>query len=397
MCRPKSQGGRRCPSHSDPIRIAARNAKRREAYKQTRSEILDKVAVERAVGENVPNALARSSFAKNFLNQQLTDDKKISDLFSSKAQHIESKKINITSSENEGELVEKNYFSSKNANGTINYNNLDSDSYKEFGFHEINKDSVYYKDRKMKMELEEFRDLSKLEIKDFNKDDIAAVRFFTSNDYEWFNNAIYSKGKSLSVHTVDRDTDDPFEDVKKEYDRIYIDDMDRSKKMVNRITEKLDEALAKGPKIQRIVYRGKKAGSKAFNGYENVEEWVDKNAKLGQEVKFDGYQSTTADIEVASLSLYSGGYEPGLIYEILTPEGANITHLSNYADEKEVLLPRDSRYMVVGIHKNQEKNKYEQQAHIIQLVAINDKGEILTGENSSPKDPIFKDEAKEDV
>lgn len=397
MCRPKSQGGRRCPSHSDPTRIAARNAKRRESYKNHKSEMIEKIIVERTVGENVSNAVSESSFKRSFLNQNLKNDAKISDLFKPKNQTIESKKINITSSENEGELVDQNYFSGKRVSGTVNYNNLDENSYKEFGFKEISDspEDYYYMDRRLKVNLEDFEKLSQLELEQMSQTEKAALKFFTSNQYRWFNDAIYSNGKSLKDEFNAFAGEPPFEANSYGEYNLSNANIDKNAENVKIISEKLDEAFENAPKIQRVVYRGKKAHTRAFEKYGgDVGKWIEENAKLGQEVKFDGYQSTTADIGIAAS--YSGQHagDPGLIYEIMTPEGVNLSSISEYEEEREILLPRDSRYMVVGVHKNQKLNSFEGKAYVIQLVAINDKGEVLTGENSSALKPVLSEEGE---
>src|SRR5699024_4041978 len=66
----------------------------------------------------------------------------------------------------------------------------------------------------------------------------------------------------------------------------------------------------------------------------------------------------------------------GLVYEILTPEGINITDKSHYTTEHEVVLPRDSKYIVAGVQKSQNGGA------CVQLVAVNNNGEVLAGTNS---------------
>lgn len=388
MCQPKSMGGRRCPSHSDPTRIAARNAKRRDSYQAQKAQLRQEILVESSFGEAVPHAVEKSTFTNHFLNGELRGQK-LSDLFTAKGQTVESKKINIKSSANEGELVEKKYFASRTVSGQVNYNELSENSYIEFGFEEISEDIDYYEDRELRSSQDDILALSKHETSGLDFKEKAAIKFFTSNDYEWFNDAIYSKGASLNPKVRNSESRDPMDQVQKEGDLIYINEDEQNVRALNSISKKLDEALTKGPKIQRVIYRGKSANSKSFKDYENVKDWIGKNAKLGQEVKFDGYQSATADMSVAARNEYSGWKAPGLIYEILTPEGINITSESNYVTEREVLLPRDSRYMVVGVHYDQTKSHLGHKAHVVQLVAINETGEVLTGDNASPKKSIW--------
>lgn len=381
MCRPKRLGGRRCPSHSDPTLIAARNAKRRESYHASKVKALHEQSPEEATGVKVSNAARRGVFRKSgeaFLNREFAG-KKIADMFKQKDVSKDSQKINIKSSENEGYLVEKNYFSSKEVRGTINYNNLDENSYKEFGFQQIDED--FEKHRSAALSSEEFLELSREEIKVLNNEEKLSLRFFTSGEFQWFNTALYSgkaRGSSkLGVSEV-------FKDAKDDSSAPRVSHGEQNEETINYITEKMDAALAKGPGVQRIVYRGVPQSSPVLGG--DTGKWLDENSKLGQEVTFDGYQSTSHAYHVANSYAGNGG----LIYEILTPEGVNVSSNSDYEWENEVTLPRQSRYMVVGVHKDVKRKNLNKTMNIVQLVAINDKGEILTGDNETAKTPPFK-------
>lgn len=383
MCRPKSQGGRRCPSHSDPIKRAARNARRREAYK-----LSTKVDFQQTIknDENLTHTHSKVELKRDFLNRSVTVDdttESMADAFKAKNIWLDSKELNIASAENEGEFVDFNYFLSKRIAGTINYNKLTVDSYKEFGFKDVDpsKDNSYFSNRELAIELEELKTISDIELTELNENEKASVKFFTSYSFKWFNNALYSKGKSLEEENNYFKTKDPFE--KDDYGELNIYDNNtvaKNKDNVEKISSFIDSALAKAPKIQRVVYRGVSASNPAFTKYGgNVKAWIQDNAKLGQELQFDGYQSSTLDVSTAND--FTRSESGGLIYEIITPEGLNVTSISRFAHEQEVLLPRESRYMVVGVHEDIRRASIGGTVtHVVQLVAIDDKGAILTGE-----------------
>lgn len=392
MCRPKSQGGRRCPSHSDPILIAARNARRRENYHASKVVLLANQTSEEATGQKISHAASVQSFrdsGKAFFSKKL-NGKKIANMYKPKGLTQASQKINIKSSENEGYLVEKEYFSNKNVEGVINYNNLDENSYKEFGFKSM--EGGYRNTRSQKTDDSEIMNLSKNEVKDLTKDEKFSLQFFTSNQFNWFNKALYSGDldgdESKGEHRL-------FETSSTDYGAGTVPYQSQNKATVRYITDKMDSALAKGPGVQRIVYRGISKNSPIFE--DNVSQWIDSNAKLGQEITFDGYQSASHVNNTAAN--YAG--KGGLVYEILTPEGVNVTSLSDYTWESEITLPRQSRYMVVGVHKDVPTTtsvlnpNVTNTRNIIQLVAINDKGEVLTGQNETAKtDPFDSKEIK---
>lgn len=388
MCRPKSQGGRRCPSHSDPVKRAARNAKKRELYNATKNSLMANQAInESGLGSGVGNAARANHFEASFFSRTY-NDRKISDLVKPKNVSKESAKINIKHFENEGELVDQKYFADRTVEGVINYNNIDENSYKEFGFSDIDPDT-YYENREVR-KLATAHELSKLELESLSEREQKALVYFTSNNFEWFNAAIYSGGESL-------DPNDRYKTyTQKDYD--FVGNLEKEDKLIsqpklqteqtaNAVAEELDKALENGPGAQRIVYRGVNRYNFGFKGT-TIEAWTEENIKLGKEIMFDGYQSSSINPNAAFD--YTG--EDGLFYEILTPEGVNVTSISQYDAEQEVVLPRQSRYMIVGVHKGVTTSDYKKNGSVVvRLVAINEKGEVLTGTNSSPKTEIFQD------
>lgn len=381
MCQPKSLGGRRCPSHSDPIRVAGRNAKRRELYKLKKAGLIQSVLNENTIFQKVPNSATPANFRNRFMDQTFHGNL-MSDLFRSNNSTAELEKLNIKASANDGLLVDHNYFAPKSMSGIIDYQNLNEDSYKEFGF--LKPETGDHHEKEVGFNESEMAELSKSELKGIGKRNVAALRFFTSDEFEWFNSAHYGNEYGLNKDTND-DHDSVLDKLTESTSSFTsLPYKYRSKKAVRELTEKLDETLKMGPKVPRILYRGVEDMSGNFRDMD-PKEWIEDNATLGQEVVFDGYQSTSASY---AKSKEYAGYGNGVVYEILTPEGINVTGISEYDTEFEIILPRKSRYMVVGVHLSETDDMH----HHIQLVAINDKGEILDGTNADEKEPIYNDE-----
>lgn len=138
--------------------------------------------------------------------------------------------------------------------------------------------------------------------------------------------------------------------------------------------------MRKSPKKQRIVYRGIVNESHIIQSSRDVDSWIKEHGQLGQTLTFNSYTSTTASVDRARS--ISGKDSSGMIFEILTPEGINVTSVSEYKDEKEILLPRNQTYVVVGHKTIVDEYGPEFNQKVVQLVAINSKGEVLDGTNA---------------
>lgn len=290
--------------------------------------------------------------------------------------------LNIDLTEHEGHLVDITYFNKKSISGVLDYTKLAETSDEDLGFHKL--DKVYdINEIRKNLTVDDYMNLAKEEVKDMTKDDTTALNYFTSNNYKWVNNALFQKkvhegpeGKDVSKATLDK----------------VIDSYEHDKESLKKITQHLDEALAKGPKQQRIVYRGvgdhadflrNEKGTKI-----SADKWVDQNLEVGKEIKFDGYQSSTPTASGL------GGYASsnGIVYEIITPEGVNVESVTAFSGEQEITLPRNARYTVASITKNVDVkiSSYSTKKNntIVRLIAINSKGEVLDGTNSDPVEPI---------
>lgn len=318
MCRSKAQGGRRCPGR----------------------------AGSKANGNHSKNASNLGGNSQNTNSANLTGDN--SSVFY-KPQSIPN--------DSDKRLIDLGYYRPETLSGVVRHDRLNHESYKDFGFSGadvVNKAAN-------PLLLSEFPEISDKELSSLSQEENDMVLFFTDGDYIEFNSILYK-----TVHPDESAGYDP---------EVFGFDYEKMKEDV----KNLDAAIEKGPKSQKIVYRGIRGGSSTFQG-KGRSAWVAENLVIGKEIVFDGYQQTSIDPATAQKFAQDEG---GVIYEILTPEGLNTSGMSSYTEEYEVILPRDSRYVVVG-------KQYQTSPGgpvTVQLVAINSKGEILDGTNSDqPKD-----------
>lgn len=349
------------------------------------------ISFESSMQEETLNSLRREPLKKERKAKATHSEEKLSKIFrkDDKVKFID--KLNISYVENHGDLVDRNYFSGRTVSGVINHRELTEDSYTDFGFTKV--DENFIESRKRNLTRTQSERISALEVSDLTERERTSTNFFTTSAHTWFNGALIANGENLPKAHRHKKTSDPFliEDEREFNDYVRYEEAAQTEQNVQRFSKDIDSAIEKSPKTQRIVYRGVHSESPMFEDYDTTHEWIDENASLGQEVKFDGYQSTTLDPEVSDRFAgighrRAGGY--GLTFEILTPEGLNISSISNMPHEAEVMLPRQSRYMVVGVHKDASTDE-DGKTNIVQLVAINEKGEILDGTNASPKTTPF--------
>lgn len=486
MCR---AGGRRCPSHTDPVAIAARNARRRAIYAQNKtkkksdyletgddflnklindpySEVINvpadntpaekpkkkvaakKPTVKKTVKKKVSSSVAEdlkvsekekalegmivekkpqekaSESAKKELkefelldmediessdvsvlyggesvNLQTNNGEKGSSAWTKSEKHYSNEELflnkgmkkynpdlNVEISENEGYLVDTHYLSSKKVSGVLDYTKLSEIDDSELGFNKMSEEGEAYElINKNYTNLSNYHELSQKELTEMDEDDRAALKFFTSDNYKWLNRSLFNKETVKNKDKVDYDKYKSFKEFRREteYEKDH-QNIDSIKK----ITKTLDKALSKGPKKQRIVYRGVTAYAPMYEG-RSAAEWVSETYEVGKEVVFDGYQSSSANVGPAL-----GFSSPdGIIYEILTPEGVNVSSESEYNTEAEITLPRGQRYTVSSVHKKDINIGYTtyKNVNIVRLVAVNSKGEVLDGTNSDKPAEITED------
>lgn len=387
MCRSSINGGRRCPSHTDPVLIANRNARRRAKYAKAH---LGSKSQHAEAGERVSHSVTTQGF-----EHPLFSYKSNQDVIYQKVNDGNENAFGVSTEEYKGLLVDTGYVSGQQASGLLNYTKLDEDSYKEFGFKDPEEP------RYTQVEFKQLKELSRAELEDHSLAEKKALKTFTSNDYKWINTALYGKG-SLKNETEQQaqsyksSYDDKTDSI--DYSPISFDKQTPSR--LKDVVNALDSALDKGPKQQRILYRGMFPYHAAWGSPDELSNYVEKNYAIGKEFKFDGYQSTTYNPTMAAGSASHGG----LIFEISTPSGVNVTSVSEYDTEEEAILPRDSRYMIVGLHKNvnfcsqigkeSHSPDYREGVTIIQMVEITETGHVKNQTNFTPPSELRPEQYK---
>lgn len=387
MCRPNTLGGRRCPSHSNPAAIANRNARRRAQYAKNRGKA-------RVVGSHLPEVTSSQPVVAQFKSFDTSDHPLYGaniTSFGPGPMFIETGKVEtnealgITTKTYSGEMVNGYYLDEKQISGRIDYTALTKDSYKDFGFQDSDGDSLSRTSISNKWEIE---DLSAVELKALSPIEQTALRLFTTSQYEWINGALYGGKYGLDNETKPHK---PYFVGEKALPDAYHYEAENSAtpSFLKELTGHMDAGLDRGPKQQRVLYRGMSNGNRVFNpkDYNDTDaskRWVDENIKLGQEMIFDGYQSASVD---AAIGL-DYAKNNGVLYEIRTASGVNVTNVSEFDFEKEVILPRGARYMVVGVHQDKTINSNGRKignVSIVQLVEITEAGDIVDSEHTQAR------------
>ena len=328
MCRSHADGGRLCPSQSNPVAIANRNARRRAKYAKTQ------------------------------------------------------------------------------VSGQINYTNLNETSYSDFGFQ--SPDEM----RKSDVGILDLKELSETELASIPLGEQKALAYFTGDNYAWVNTALFGKNDYYSNLPPLRESEDDSNKIIKHFSDVPYSDYNKlgpkqetldeeiTPELLKAVTSKMDAAMAKAPGKQRILYRGVSKTHRTFANYNSVADYVKENYPLGQEVKFDGYQSTSYSPVVADNYADRGN---GIVFEIKTPSGLNVANISQFIGEKEVLLPRNAKYAVVGVHENvtyraqaNGDTQFEPSSNttVIQLIEIANENSIRTSNNFSMPPELSKNQLR---
>ncbi len=308
--------------------------------------------------------------------------------------------------EAEGILVENKYFDRYEITGHINPEELDENSWMKFGFYNPQSDKHINHDNEL------LHKLSEAELSNLNENERAALRLFTSSSYSWINSALYNEDRDRPHYRLplkddsDKNTTVFTTDALNPNKTFSNSEVPRTISALKELTTEIDSALDSGPNKQRILYRGMSQRLEMFKNYWNedndpygeqiINNFVDNNIQLGSTLSFSGYQSSSQNSDVG----LNYAKENGLLYEIRTSRGLNITASSQYESEAETLLPRNSKYIVVGIHKNVKRsmewktNKgYSKKGTpkvitVIQMVEVDDNNEIVSGKNIPKIKPL---------
>lgn len=302
----------------------------------------------------------------------------------------EDKDVGVYATRNEGLLTTNGAFNDSTVHGLIDYRRLESgDDSRVFGFTEIEPYEPYMLREFNNEDEYSYSDMTDVEYAQLDTNEKHTMNAFTGNDFMWVNNIMY--GKEKVAPDDDDDDDDTGERSSSE--------SGRTASVFSRVASTMDSAINKGPKKQRFLYRAIKGDDQLFGDFENGEsmtanDWLSAaDSRLGTEVSFAGYQSTSDKTD----GVKKFSRDNGVIMEILTPEGVSVATNSEHQDEYEVVLPRNQRYMVVGTYKHVDidfpqthHTAYRDSADnmtVIRLVAINSDGEVLDGTNSDEISP----------
>lgn len=271
----------------------------------------------------------------------------------------------------------------------IDINNLNDKSWKNFkGFQGLKFDP--YKSLTIS-EREQLMNESWEEMEKLNPTEREAIMFYTSSSFKDFQRVLFRR---VNVNS-------------------------KNEENYKKIMQNLDSAIDKTEKKDKIVYRGMHGTATIlasnFNDIDidklleedlddfsdsysedfdldidenkKINDYVKNNLSLGKIIEFEGYQSTTYSPAVSSE--YAEG---GILFEIKTPEGLNIKSKSKFTQEEEVLLPRETKYAVVGV----QKDTYQMTGakYVVQLIAVNDDNTIKTAENCQKNNKTTWDDLK---
>jgi hypothetical protein len=399
MCRNLSQGGRICPCASDPAKIAKRNARRRARYaeqKIAKQDAFGQVGetVETHAGDPLKKNHSVFSYEAGFGHDiPLYEPGELG----------KDEALGVSWNEHSGYFVDRHYLDVRQVSGQIDYTKLDEKSYETFGFK--GEEDV----RDFQMTPSEYATISENELADLTIAEKKALMSFTGDEFRWINGALFANTEDgVYLYSGDdeeygenneRYSNEPYSESRDipEYAEM-VDEEAKTPQHLKEVVALMDSAMAKAPQQQRTVYRGMSNFHSAFAQYQNiVSDYVDENLNIGQEVVFDGYQSTS--VSPSSAANYAGNMD-GLIFEMKTSSGLNVQDLSTYSEEQEVLLPRNTRFMVVGIQHPEEystEDKFygwedRQNMTIVQLVEIDDKGFVRNESNYSAPPALREDQ-----
>lgn len=120
-----------------------------------------------------------------------------------------------------------------------------------------------------------------------------------------------------------------------------------------KVVKVMDSALAKAVPAEapRTLYRG----FKVPRYIQDPAKWVDENYQPGSLVEDLSYVSTTIDPGQAMTEFGPNGVgNRHVIFEFITKEGVFISDKSRWASEREVLIPRNTKFKVHAVHKKSD-------------------------------------------
>lgn len=236
---------------------------------------------------------------------------------------------------------------------------------------EMSSQSVFYQFEKNK-EIKNMKDLidqplksDLTNLKNFSEsvklsaNELKAVDYYTTAGYTKINDFLYSS--ELPIKNKNRSF----------VSRIMhnnINSKNFDKDDLLNVVRYLDSSIDKANSYSKIVYRGLQSFNGVFNN-KPVKDWVNER-KIDEDLTFKGFLSSSSTVENAFRRTNSS--LSSVIFEIKTNKGLDVSHFSYHKNEKEILLPRDMSFKIVGVHKNIDvsNNFYDHHVSVIQMVEI---------------------------
>lgn len=272
MCRTIESGGRRCPQHTDPVKHAAYNARRRELYAAKKNGSLGNTPKRPPVPvDPLGEQYGFKSFAENRVPfAQYGDESPELKKYVEESEAFETKLMSkLSLSKTPPHMILKDY---------------------------------------------------------------TANRFNQVRDY--------LNGKTFGQFEMEQQD--------KEYSFKERNALKREVKTLDKVIR-----LAGKPKDSRVVYRGLVVPMHVKNA--DAGEWVRDKFPVGQVISQKHYMSTTFNPYIAlQFSTRAGPDERKVVFEIMTKQGAPLSHVSIFSEEMEVLMPREAKFRVVSVTENVE-------------------------------------------
>lgn len=255
----------------------------------------------------------------------------------------EDDEIGITVTEYEGDLIDCNQFSAKSIAGKPDWDKLNNTWAERMGlpgdFNERNLiqnrpnyDAQCVINQKYIM-------VGNLEIRNAEIDQARTIYYYTQNNYEEINKGIFHDASTTNEEIAN-----------------------------------LDKVIEDGCHQTRILYRGTRLSNISIS-----------EPNLGDEISFPTFQSASTNPAVAK-SFTKEDADDNIVFEISTPAGVNVGGISAMYEENEVILPRGARYVVVGKYDITDTSTGG--GKVVQMVAVNSRGEILDGTNHDSTPPL---------
>lgn len=191
-------------------------------------------------------------------------------------------------------------------------------------------------------------------------DEKASVRYYTGSGYKDVMNHIYGRPRRITSRIGY--PDGSFKETLVNAEMTDEEHNQYMEKIINDMNKAI--GLSRELESPQVVYRAMVAHDSKQQirqelPDEEMDNFIDNNFQVGDTFYRKAVTSTTADPAVAVSFFLNNGADKmgnGVIIEYLTKQGARISKesktSSHIADEMEILLPPETKFKVVNIHKN---------------------------------------------